>query len=95
VLFFGHYARDLETFETPVMYCSIGKTNEDRDLWVLKLGSLSATDVNHVVKMKMVAGLHGSDVAAQAILLQFAWSICHESQSDYTVQKVCISLVVE
>jgi Zinc carboxypeptidase len=70
--------------------CSIGKSNKLRDLWVLKLGSTSGPNT---LKMKMIAGLHGSDVTGQAILLQFAWNLCHNSKNDYFIQQVSETFV--
>ena len=69
-------------------FCSIGKSKANRDLWVLKLRSASHSDENQVVKMKVVSGVHGTDVTAQAIVLQFAWTVCHEALQDYSIQQV-------
>lgn len=69
--------------------CSLGKTQEKRDVMMLNIGHQDNKDkfVSHVL---MIAGIHGNEAVGPELLLQIAIDICENNGKDFMISKVCI-----
>ena len=68
--------------------CSIGQSVEGRDLWVLEIGSNPGMQVQGQAHMKFIGGIHGNDLGGVQLLIQLAYHLCENYQTDYFITEV-------
>jgi hypothetical protein len=77
--------KDLEQFfPKNVKIYSIGKTTQNREMWVIKLGEdLSQPRPLLVPKIKIVANMHGDETLGRALTLMLAMDILKKKDSNH------------
>lgn len=66
---------------------SLGKTQENRDVWMLDVGDQKSKD-NTKSHVLMLGGLHGNEAVGPELLLQIAVDICENNGKDFIISKV-------
>lgn len=64
---------------------SIGKSVENRDLWMIDIGKADSIKDSHVL---FIGGIHGNEALTTELLLQLANDLCINYQKDYAIKRV-------
>jgi carboxypeptidase D len=65
-----------ETYPKLTNLYSIGKSVQNRDLWVLEISKNPGQHVPLIPEFKYIANMHGNEVVGREMLLLFAKYIC-------------------
>lgn len=78
-----------ETYPKLTNLYSVGKSVENRDLWVLEVSKTPGQHVPLVPEFKYIANMHGNEVVGRELLLLLAKYLCE----NYGVDKRITNLV--
>ncbi|KAG1677167.1 Carboxypeptidase D [Nymphon striatum] len=67
---------------------SIGKSVNNKDIWVLKMGGKIKENPSNIPKIKYVAGLHGNDVVSTEVILQLARFLATHYNLDSSISSL-------
>lgn len=75
----------------------IGKSVENRELWVITIGSQAARDAAVPSDVQLIGNMHGDETASAEILLRFAWDLCRrygQSEDELGVTRLLDTTVL-